>query len=135
MLLLHFLEKLEYFKFLATDQGQQCWQYAEDVETEDSTMPSSDFYLDRNISSLTALAPSLSVLFCVIMFSVKIISVLASRKMANACILQYKYKPCFELPENSVLRLHKVQYRNLHYGSERSQTYTCPTENPELGIF
>ena len=43
--------------------------------------------------------------------------------MVNACTLQWKYKPCFELPENSVLRLHKVQYRNLHYGNERSDLH------------
>ena len=33
--------------------------------------------------------------------------------MANA---QWKYKTRFELPKN----LHKAQYRNQHYGSERS---------------
>ena len=33
-------EKMEYFQFLATDQGQewQYWQYAEDLKTEDSTL-------------------------------------------------------------------------------------------------
>ena len=37
-------EKLEYFQFLATDQGQvwQCWQHADNLETEDSAMPGSD---------------------------------------------------------------------------------------------
>ena len=31
---------MEYFQFLATDQGQewQYWQYAEDLKTEDSTL-------------------------------------------------------------------------------------------------
>ena len=41
--------------------------------------------------------------------------------MANACALQQKYKPHFELPENSVPRRHKAQYRNWHYGSVRLQ--------------
>ena len=43
------------------------------------------------------------------------------RKMANICSLRWKYKPCFELPKNSVMRPHKVQCRNKHHGSERSQ--------------
>ena len=38
--------------------------------------------------------------------------------MATARTLQQKYKPHFELPENSVLRLHKAQYRNRHYSRE-----------------
>ena len=60
---------------------------------------------------------------------------MASRKMAIARILGWKCKLCFELPENSVLRLHKVQYRNRHYGSERLQDLHCASENPKLGIF
>ena len=39
--------------------------------------------------------------------------------MANACTLLQKYKPHFELLENSVPRLCKAQYRNQHYGRER----------------
>ena len=41
--------------------------------------------------------------------------------MAHAHTLQWKYKPRFELPENSVLRQHKAQHRNWHYGSEGLQ--------------
>ena len=41
---------------------------------------------------------------------------MASRKMANSHTLQQKYKPPFDLPKNSVLRLHKAQYRNRHDG-------------------
>ena len=44
----------------------------------------------------------------------------SSRKMANACTLQWKNRPCFDLPKNSVPRLDKAQYRNWHYGSARS---------------
>ena len=47
----------EKFQFLATDQRQE-WQYrqpAEDLETEDSTMPDSDLYLNGT----GALVPSL----------------------------------------------------------------------------
>ena len=39
---------------------------------------------------------------------------------------------------NSVLRLHKAQYKNLHYGSERSQdsqVWHHATQNLEHGIF
>ena len=38
---------------------------------------------------------------------------------------QQKYKPRFELPEseNSVRRLHNVQYRNQQYGRKRSQDF------------
>ena len=50
----------------------------------------------------------------------------ASQKTANTHTLQQKCKPHFELPENSVPRLHKVQYRNQHYGSERSQDIYVP---------
>ena len=39
--------------------------------------------------------------------------------MENTHTLQWKYQPCFELPENSVSRLHKAQWRNWHYGSVR----------------
>ena len=53
---------------------QQYWQYAEDLETEDSTMPDSDLYLHRNTCSLTALALSPSALLPFILFSEKIIS-------------------------------------------------------------
>ena len=53
---------------------QQCWQYAEDLETEDSTMPDSDLYLHSNTCSLTALALSPSALFPSVLFSEKIIS-------------------------------------------------------------
>ena len=69
------IEKFKYFLFSATDQRQeqQYWQYAEDLETENTTMLGSDFYLDRNTCSLTALALSPSVLFHFILFSVKII--------------------------------------------------------------
>ena len=42
------------------------------------------------------------------------------QKNGNAHTLQQKYKPCFELSEHSVPRLHKAQYRNWHCGSERS---------------
>ena len=81
-------------------------------------MPGSDLYLDRNTCSLTALALSPSVLFHFILFSVKIIrkiiSTQASRKMVNAHTLQQKYKPSIELPENSLSRLYKAQYRNQH---------------------
>ena len=69
------LEELEYFQFLATDQRQE-WQYgqhAKDLETKNSTMLGSDFYLDKNTCSLTALALSPSVLFRFILFSMKII--------------------------------------------------------------
>ena len=56
--------------------------------------------------------------------------------MANICPLQQKYKPRFELPENLVPRLHKVQYRNWHYSSKRAwKTYTYATKNQVLGIF
>ena len=53
--------------------------------------------------------------------NLKIISTWLSEKMANPCTFQQKQKPCFDLPKNSVLRLHKAQYRNRHYGSERSR--------------
>ena len=46
---------------------------------------------------------------------------MASTKIANTHTLQWKYKPHFKLPKNSVPRLCKAQYRNWHYGSERSQ--------------
>ena len=36
----------------------------------------------------------------------------AFRKMENAHTWKRKYKSRFELPENSVPRVHKVQYRN-----------------------
>ena len=39
--------------------------------------------------------------------------------MANARTLQQIYKPHFELLENPVLKLHKAQHRNQHYGIER----------------
>ena len=46
--------------------------------------------------------------------------------MVNTCTLQWKYKPCFESPENSVPRLRKPRYRNRHNGSERSRDlHTC----------
>ena len=48
----------------------------------------------------------------------KIISTQASRKMVNARTLQQKYKPSIELPENSLPRLHKAQYRNQRRTSE-----------------
>ena len=41
--------------------------------------------------------------------------------MANACTLQQIYKPQFELLENSVLKLHKAQHGNQHYGNESLQ--------------
>ena len=132
----YFLEKLILCQFLVTDQGleQQYWQYTEDLGPEDSTMPDSDLYLDKNTCSLTAFALFPSVLFHFILFSWKSENNFntSSGKMANAHILQLKHKPHFELPENSVPRLCKVLYRNRHYGSE---TYTCDTEHPELGIF
>ena len=82
-------------------------------------MPGSDLYLHRNTCSLTALALSPSVIFRFILFSVKIIStwLLEISKMVNTHSLQQKYKPHFEFPRNSVPRLHKVDYRNWHYGS------------------
>ena len=49
--------------------------------------------------------------------------------------LQRKCKLRFELPENSVPRLHDAPYRNQHYGSVDHKTYTCATKNPEQGIF
>ena len=108
------LEELEYFQFLATDQRQE-WQYgqhAKDLETKNSTMLGSDFYLDKNTCSLTALALSPSVLFLfhfvLSQNNLKIISTQLFRKMAHACTLWRKYEPCFELPEKSVLRLHKA---------------------------
>ena len=68
----YFLEKLECFQFLATDQRhkQQYRQDTEDLETENSIMAGSDFYLHRN---LAALALSSSLLFHFILFSVNII--------------------------------------------------------------
>ena len=56
-----------------------------------------------------------------------------SRKMANACTLQRKHKPYFQLPKNSVPRLHKVQYRNWHYGSERSWSLQMCPWKPRTG--
>ena len=52
---------MEHFQSLATEYGHR--QYAEDLKTEDSTMPGSDLHLDMNTCSLTALALSPSVLF------------------------------------------------------------------------
>ena len=70
--------------------------------------------------------------------------------------LQRKYKPCFESPQNSVLRLHKAQYRNhvslnflysaccialyvvqstLCSTARGHKTYMCAIKTPELGIF
>ena len=49
--------------------------------------------------------------------------------MVNICTLQWKYKPCLELPENSVPRLRKPQYRNWHKGSERSWDLHVSEEN------
>ena len=50
--------------------------------------------------------------------------------MVSAHTLQWKYKPCFELPAKSVLRLHKVQPE---IDSERSQDYTCAMEKHRTG--
>ena len=58
--------------------------------------------------------------------------------MVNACPLQQKHKPCFEVPEDSVPRLHKVQYKKPTVSTmamRGCKTYTCATENPELGMF
>ena len=49
------------------------WLYAEDLETEDFTMPVSDLYLDRNSCPPAHLALSPSVLFHFSLSSVKII--------------------------------------------------------------
>jgi len=57
---------------------------------------------------------------------------MASRKMVNAHTLWQKYKPHFELPKNSVLRLHKAQYKH-HTMAARHMH--APPENPELGIL
>ena len=53
--------------------------------------------------------------------------------MADAYTLQQKYKPRFKLPENSVLRLHKVQYRNQHYSSERLWHWHMHHGKPRTG--
>ena len=58
----------------------------------------------------------------------------ASTKIANTCTLQWKYKPHFEMTRNSILRLHKAQYRNRQW-QWNVETYTGTTENPEQGIF
>ena len=50
----------------------------------------------------------------------------ASRKMTNAHILQQKYRPWFELPDNSVPRIHKVQYRNQPYRIETVRHMHAP---------
>ena len=105
------------------------WWYAEYLKTKDSTMPGSVVYLDRNSCSLGTLAPSPSVLFFFILFSMKIIWKYFQHglnKMANACTLHWKYKPRFELPKNSVPRLHKVQYRYWHYGSKSHEITHAP---------
>ena len=89
------------FQFLATAQGQcflfmslllpsatekceqpEC-QNAQDLETEDSTVPGSDLYLDRNTCSLAALALSTSVPFHFIPFSVKLTFTWLPKKMVD----------------------------------------------------
>ena len=57
----------------------------------------------------------------------------ASEKMLNAHTLQWKYKPHFELPENSVGRWHHVQYRNPHCGRERSLDLHMCHQEPQTG--
>ena len=51
--------------------------------------------------------------------------------------LQQKYKPGFdfELPQNSVLRQHKAQYRNQNHGSDRSWDWNMHHKKPEVGMF
>lgn len=55
--------------------------------------------------------------------------------MVKAHTLQRKCKLCFELLENSVLRLHKGQYKKQHCGSVGHKTCRCATKNPEQVIF
>jgi len=67
------------------------------------------------------------------LFSVKIIwNICFNSFHENGYVhtLQQKYKPCFELPENSVLRRHKVQYRNQHHDSERYRDLYMCHQNP-----
>ena len=55
-----------------------------------------------------------SFLFCFMLFSVKIVSTQLPEKwkMLIQSVFAGKHRPHFELPENSVPRLHKAQYRN-----------------------
>ena len=54
---------------------------------------------------------------------------MASRKIVDTDTLQQKYKPHFELPKNSVLRLQKAEYRSWHNGSERLWDVPPKTQN------
>ena len=88
-------------------------------------MPDSDLYLNRNTCTLTALPwhflhQFFSVSFCSQWKSFEDNFNTAFRKNGKCLYLQWKYKPWFELPQDSVPRLHNAQYRNQHYGSERS---------------
>ena len=60
---------------------------------------------------------------------------MASIKMVNACTLQWKYKPHF-----SCLRIQCWDYTKCNTETDDTaarghKTYTCATENPELGLF
>ena len=105
----------EKFQFLATDQRQE-WQYrqpAEDLETEDSTIVYAGL---RFVSRREHLFPQCFGTFSISSFpfsffsenNLKIVSTWLPEKWQILVLYSEKYKPHFELPENSVLRLHKA---------------------------
>ena len=58
---------------------------------------------------------------------------MASRKTEYACILQQNTSLPFICLKNSVLRLHKAQYRSRYYVSERFRDLHMCHPNPEKG--
>ena len=60
---------------------------------------------------------------------------MTSWKLVSTCPLKQIYKPCFEMPQNSAMRLHKVQYKNWHDSSERLQDLHMCHRKPITGLI
>ena len=96
-------------------------------------MLGSDFHLGRNTCSLAAW-PLLHQFFSSPFVFSEINLITTSRRTAHlyfAAEIQ-----AYKLPENSVPRLHKAQYRNWHYGCEVVKcTHAAEKHTFKLGIF
>ena len=126
----YFSEMFEHFQFLATDQGQ-CfllmlflppWAMEKSRVARlmkcsragnRSTMPGSDLYLERNTSSFLCCFGTFSISSFTLHFVCSENYFNSFQKNGGMIIsCSKKYMPHFELPQNSVPRQHKAQYRN-----------------------
>ena len=88
---------------------RQCWQHADNLETEDSAMlrlVSWQKHLFPHCFGTFAIGSFFLFLFHFVLSQKKSENSfnIAFRKRVRAHTLRKKYKPCFELPENSMLK-------------------------------